>query len=101
MAFLLCDYKKAMQSCVICYTSCRNVDKNGIKCASGHHYHCYACLEKGQIVDISRSGWPAWRFRCACCRTFTYAVLDKIDSLPLARALIREYQEKLREEESD
>ena len=26
------DYKNTMQSCVICYTSSRNADKNGIKC---------------------------------------------------------------------
>ena len=88
-----------MQECVICYKKLS--DKNGLLCHSGHHFHCYECIEKGALADVSGSGWPAWRMRCACCRVYTYAVIDKVESLALARALICQYQEKLRDDSDE
>ena len=84
--------------CVICYKTRLN-QKNGITCSSGHHTHCGDCIEKGKLAEVSSSGWPAYRIRCAVCRTYSYHVIDKIENLALARALIADYQEKLREDD--
>ena len=86
-----------MKECVVCYKS-RVADKLGLTCTTGHHFTCFDCAERGQLVEVSSAGWPAWRMRCPCCRLYTYAVIDKIESLALARALIRQYQEQLRED---
>ena len=89
-----------MKDCCVCYKS-RVADKNGLVCSSGHHLTCFACAEAGKMVEVSGAGWPAWRMRCPCCRLYTYAVIDKIESLPLARALIHQYQEQLRDDSDD
>ena len=87
-------------SCCVCYKSRCNT-KNALLCATGNHYTCYDCLERGDLIAISETGWPCFKTRCPVCRQWTFKITEKVDDLNLAQALIKKYQACLREESDD
>ena len=87
-------------SCVICYKGRCN-SKNALLCSTGNHHTCYDCLERGDLIVISESGWPCYKIKCPVCRLWTFQSTERVDDLHLARALIKKYQECMREESDD
>lgn len=83
-------------SCCICYN---RVAKNSFKCVYGEHYTCTTCLAKGNLIKTS--SWPMFAHKCSICRQTSFYNTDTISDIKLARIVIENLQEKLREIEDD
>ena len=77
-----------MSECVICYA---RRPKSSLRCVSGHPT-CTACIEKGDLLVVSRSGWPIYKFQCPVCRQDTFNLTSEMTDIRLARAVIKALQ---------
>ena len=92
--------KMTVAECVICYRK-RMTGKNALLCRNKTHHVCYECMDRGDMVVVSDTGWPCYKSKCPVCRQWTYAVTERVDDLHLARCLIRNLQSHLRDDSDE
>ena len=86
-----------MSECCVCYSKL----KNNLKCKNGRHPTCTGCLEKGNMLTVSSSGWPVLKYKCPVCRDLVYEWTHEINDLKLARAVIAAFQKSMRVDSDD
>ena len=66
--------------CCVCYSKF----KNSLRCKNGKHPVCCGCVERGNMLTTSSTGWPVFKWRCPVCGEYSFEWTSEVADIKLA-----------------